>query len=329
MGRTANVSIKDVAARAGVSIASVSRVVNDGSGTVSENIRTKVLQAVRDLNYNPNRIGRALRQKSTDTYALVISNIQNNFYAAVAWEVERLLNDMGRAVLLFSTNENPTIQDQCLDEIRSRQVAGIFMLCAVDSPGLRAIRSELEITFINRRIVSMPDVPFIGIDDFTASKELMRKVLKTGVNDIGIIHGPLTSDTSARRLRGMKASLDDMGIEVPSHRMFEALLSMEGGYASAQRLLDGEPPQVIICGTDQIAYGVYRRCRELALDVPNEVSVYGFDDNPLNEWLAPWLNTVRVPHLDLARAAVDSVTRPDLPHTRKDQILPYQIILRI
>ena len=106
---------------------------------------------------------------------------------------------------------------------------------------------------------------------------------------------------------------------------------MESGYACAERLLGragGPGYAAIVCGNDQIAYGVYRRCRELGLRVPEDVAVYGFDDNPLNQWLAPWLNTVRVPHIRYAEAAIDTMRQLQQDAPAQDTILPYDLVLR-
>lgn len=323
-----SISIKDVAERAGVSIASVSRVMNEGSGSVSVETRQKVIKAVEDLNYSPNHIGRALRARTTNTYALIISNIQNNFYAAVAWELERLFNERGVAMLLYTSNENPEIQDRCLEDIRSRQVSGIFLLCAVDSPRLRDLVGREPVVFINRRVPAVGDTSFIGIDDRAAARDLATAALRRRPGPVALIHGPLTSDTSARRMRGMLDICAQFGTPVPPQHRREARLSMESGYDAAVSLLDGQSFSTLLCGNDQIAYGAYRRCRELGLRVPDDLPIYGFDDNPLNEWLASWLNTVRVPHLDLAKAAIEEMESLRASRAPREVILPYQLVLR-
>lgn len=321
-------SIRDVALRAGVSIASVSRVINTGTGSVSDKTRKSVMSAIEDLNYSPNHIGRSLRAQTTNTYALVLSNIQNNFFAAVGWELERLLNERGRAMLLYTSNEDPEIQDRCLEDIRSRQVSGVFLLCAVESPRLIEMVSSNAVIFINRRIPSLPHVSFIGIDDMAASREIVGIALRRNPGPPAIIHGPLTSDTSARRLKGMLDKCAELGIKVQSHNIREAKLSMESGYEAAAALLQDIPFSALFCGNDQIAYGAYRRCREIGIRIPEDMPLFGFDDNPLNEWLAPWLNTIRVPHLAYARAAVEqmeSLMRDRVPGT---VVLPYEVVLR-
>ena len=323
-------SIKDVARAAGVSIASVSRAMNAGSGGgVSPATRAKVEKAAAELNYRPSWVGQALRGQTDDTYAMVISSIQNNFFSAVAWEIERRLNDRGAAMLIFNSNEDPALQDRCLREVASRQVAGVFLLCAVESPGLSALAGETPVLFINRRVEALPDVPFVGIDDRSAAAEMARAVLRDHPGRLGLIYGPRSSLTSQRRLEGYRDTFAAAGRPLGPTDMEEAALSMESGYDGARRLLEGGSYDALVCGNDQIAYGAYRRCREMGLAVPEDIAIYGFDDNPLNQWLAPWLNTVNVPYVRYAKAAVDAMRiLVDGEGPAGDAILPYNLVLR-
>ncbi|MEM7710635.1 MAG: LacI family DNA-binding transcriptional regulator [Pseudomonadota bacterium] len=321
-------SIRDVARAAGVSIASVSRAMNAGSGAVSPATRAKVEKAAADLNYSPSWIGQALRGRTNDTYAIVVSSIQNNFFASVAWEIERRLNDRGAALLLFNSNEDPDLQDRCLREVASRRVAGVFLLCAVESPGLTDLVRQTPVLFVNRRLKSLPDVPFVGIDDRSAAVELAGAVLRERSGRIGLIHGPTRSATSRARLDGFQRAFAAGGRPVGAGDAVEADLSMESGYAGATRLLEHERYAALVCGNDQIAYGAFRRCRELGLAVPRDTAIYGFDDNPLNRWLAPWLSTVSVPHVRFAEAALASMERLEAGDIARDAILPYDLVLR-
>jgi len=245
------VSIKDVAQAAGVSIASVSRAMNEGTGNVSEATRQKVEKAIAELNYRPNWIGKALRGHSNNTFAMIISSIQNNFFSAVAWEIERRLNDEGAAMLLFNSNENMQLQDRCLEEIRSRQVAGVFMLCAVDSPNLKELAEHTPVILINRQIDDLPDLPFVGIDDRSAASELAKAIMRENDGPIALIHGPQTSNTSRARLDGFRSEFEREGRAILPENMIEAELSMESGYACAVHLMNTAktPYSAIVCGT--------------------------------------------------------------------------------
>jgi LacI family transcriptional regulator len=327
-GKPSTFSIRDVASRAGVSIATVSRVVNDEARGVSHETRARIQSLIKEMNYLPNRIGRALRAQTNDTYALVISNIQNNFYAAIAWELERQLNDIGKVILLFNTNENAALQDRCFDEINGRRVSGLFMLCAVESRQLRQSVDQNYTVLINRRVDSLGDISFVGVDDYAAARDIMFAILRNRELPVGIIHGPLYSNTSARRVKGIMDLLRERNVAIDSGDIREASLSMDSGYQCAVELMERKRYRALFCGNDQIAYGAYRRCREIGLAVPGDVNIYGFDDNPLNDWLAPWLNTVRVPHVSFATEAIQQLQklRDGGPH--RSIILPYHIVLR-
>jgi LacI family transcriptional regulator len=322
-------SIRDVAARAGVSIASVSRALSPGSKGISAPTRARVREAADALGYSPDRIGRALRAQTTDTYALLISNIRNAFYTAVAWDLERALDAEGKAMLLFDTAEDPARQDRALSEIRARRVNGAFFVCAVESPGLAAAARDLPLVPINRPVASMPGLPFVGIDDRAAAREAMGVLLRKESGRVAVVHGPLTSPTSARRLEGMREALAAAGRAVEPRDVVEAELTMESGYRCAERLMGaGRRFDAVFCGNDPIAYGVARRARELGLAVPEAMRIWGFDDNPMNEWLAPWLNTVRVPHARYAAAALRSMHALHAGARVEPEVLPYELLLR-
>jgi LacI family transcriptional regulator len=322
-----SVSIHDVARAAGVSIASVSRVLNTGSGSVSDQTRAKVSKAVEELGYSPNHMGRSLRAQKSNTYAFMLSNIQNNLFSAVAWELERLISAQGAGMLLYTTNEDPDTQDICIEDAMSRQVAGIFFLCAVQSGKLSAAVERGGCIFINRRVIGIDPVPFVGIDDLAAAQDLMLTGLRRTDAPVAVVHGPLRSDTSSRRLRGFSLAAAKMGRPLNPDHVHEAELSMESGYQVASKLLSGTSFGAIFCGNDQIAYGVWRRCRELGIAVPGGLHLYGFDDNPLNEWLAPWLSTIRVPYKAFAASAAQLI-ESDSRTSSQEVMLPYELVIR-
>ena len=322
-------SIRDVAARAGVSIASVSRALTPGAKGVSSITRARVTDAAAALGYRPDRIGRALRGRTTDTYALVISNIQNAFFTAVAWDLERALAARGKVMMLFNSGEDPILQDAFLDEVVGRRVSGLFTLCAVESERLAATARVVPVVLVNRPLRGAPELSFVGIDDRAAAREVMTALLRKEAGPVAVVHGPRSSLTSARRLEGVREALAAAGRSVEPGAVLESDLTMEGGYRCADALMSGGGRfAAVVCGNDPIAYGVQRRCRELGLLVPSDLRIYGFDDNPLNEWLAPWLNTVRVPHRGYAEAAIRQMDALHRGEEARSIILPYEILLR-
>jgi LacI family transcriptional regulator len=173
----------------------------------------------------------------------------------------------------------------------------------------------------------MENVPFVGIDDLAAAQDLMLTGLRRTDGPVAVVHGPLRSDTSSRRLRGFLLAAEKMGRPLNPDHMRQAELSMESGYQAATTLLSGTSFGAIFCGNDQIAYGVWRRCREMGIAVPGVLHLYGFDDNPLNEWLAPWLSTIRVPYKAFAAMAAQLMDQGS-GDSLQDVMLPYELVIR-
>jgi len=293
----ARAGIEDVARRAGVSIATVSRVLNSQTNRASAATAERVRAAAAALCYRPAHAGRALRLQQTRLVALLVPDTTNAFYAAIAKSIETSLTAQNYATILCNTSEDPELQDAYLAEMRAHPVRGVALLGAVPSAGLQAaMRAQLPIAFVNRRSPLGGGI-FVGIDNRLAGRAVAEHFLAHGLSDCAVIHGPLNSSASRGRFEGYRERLLEHGVTLPADRVLGAELTMASGYEMAKRLLQPPRfPRAIFCGNDQIAYGVFRRCRELGLCVPSEIALFGFDDNPLNDWLAPWLSTVHVPY---------------------------------
>lgn len=321
-------SIRKVAQVAGVSIATVSRVLGDPD-KVADDTRLRVMEAVTKLNYKPNEVGRALRTPKSGPVALIISNIQNSFYAAIAHEIESRVNAIGQVMLLCATNEDPIIQDKYLEVLSARNVSGVLMLCAVSSRHLARTMRDNNVIFINRMLRDLKDYSFVGIDDYLPARDLAAAQLKSGPGPYAVIHGPLYSVASSDRLRGFMDVFKENGLKAGDFDVIEGRLTMESGYQGAARLFQGgRSYSGLFCGSDQIAYGAFRRCRELGIRVPEDLRIYGFDDNPLNDWLAPWLNTVRVPHVTYASETIGLLRELWAGGTGRSVLVPYDVVIR-
>ena len=330
--------IRDVAEAAGVSIATVSRVLS-GRGSTAAATREKVRAVAERLGYRPDETGRALRTRRTGAVALMLSSVENSFYATVANEIEQLLTPLGHVTLFGNTDEDPELQDRFLEEVTARGVSAILMLCAVSSEKIVALAARQPCILINRRLPELGDASFVGIDDRLASRQLADAIHRRGGRRVGLVRGPAYSTTSAARVEGVTGRLAELGTVVPPESVVEARLSIASGYQAAARLLgdDGRGSgagagdaryDALFCGNDQIAYGAHRRCTELGLSVPGDLRIYGFDDNPLNQWLAPWLDTVRAPPEAFARETVALLKALGAGEPHRDVIVPFELVMR-
>jgi len=330
--RTARaIGIQTVADRAGVSIATVSRVLNGIKSRANEETEARVRKAADELGYRPAHAGRALRMGQTKLVALLIPDISNAFYSAIARSIETALRGRDHTMILCNTNEDPGLQDFYLEEMLSHHVHGIALLGAVDSPVLQRVLSrQLPIAFVNRKPPRGGGV-FVGIDNYAAGRAVAEHFLQQGFRNCAVLRGPQFSSASRERYEGFVSALTQAGAAPEAKNILDSGLSIEGGYSAAKRLLDRKNnPRAIFCSNDLVAYGVFRRCHELGLAVPHDLAIFGFDDNPLNEWVAPWLSTVHIPYHAVGAAVTDALARLWAGEGNPEvaELLPFSLILR-
>jgi LacI family transcriptional regulator len=309
--RPPSVSITTVAAEAGVSIATVSRIVNGVANRASAATTARVRAAIEALGYRPVSVGRALRRRSSRLVALLASNIANPAMAAIAAAAEVALREAGYIMVLCDTHDVAALQDEYLLEMRAQLAQATVLLGAVASPVLRQFRAAGEpLLFVNRRCPGERRAPFVGIDNRAAGREVADFFLSRGTPPLALIHGSLTSSATADRIAGFRARLKSEGVVLdPALVTTEDTADhLEIGYRAMKRIFaEGRRPGGLFCTSDLIAYGAAHRARELGLAVPGELLIVGFDDSPLNRWIAPWLSSVRVPYERYGAAIVEAL----------------------
>jgi LacI family transcriptional regulator len=326
-------SIADVAREASVSTATVSRVINESSTGFSNETADRVLAAVQRLKYRPSLAGSALRSGRNPIVALMLTDLTHAYSGAVAASVEEALRKRAKTMVLCNTQENPWRQDELLLQLRSHLASGIVLLGAVASPGLAAALQQHEpIVCVVRRAPGDQNAPFVGIDDLRAGREVATHFLNCGFRRIMLIHGPLSSSATADRVGGFSGRLREAGLPAPALRTHAIAASRkELSYALASKLLTGaRRPEAIFCTTDEIAFGVARRCLELGLDLKRDIMLFGFDGNPLNEYLAPYLSTIQVPYEAFGAAVggvLDQIWATGTSAQRNEVILPYRTLI--
>jgi LacI family transcriptional regulator len=325
-------SIEGVAELARVSKATVSRVVNGKVGKVSDATRRRVQVAINKLNYIPSRAGSALRSGRSEIVALVIPDRFNTYNQAIAESLERALREHGKIMVLCTTDECPARQDEILREMRLQLACGIALLGAVESPGLhRAVENAEPIVLVNRRFPGQLAAPFIGTDNLAAGAAVADHFAANRLDPVTIVHGPLVSSATRERVSGFVERFRATA-QRPDAVTCVALanFSKEEGYHRTRPLFAGaEPPRSIFCTSDEIAYGVARAGREVGLQPGRDITLFGFDGSPINEFLAPWLGTVRVAH-DAYGPAITSVLQAFWkgadPDPNEELMIPYNLL---
>lgn len=313
-------SIARVAEHAGVSIATVSRVLNGIANKASPETARRVRASAAKLSYRPMSVGRALRQRRSRLVAVLASNLANPTMAAIAASAESALRDRGQVMVLCDTHDRAELQDEYLLEMRAQLAQAIVLLGAIDSPQLRRLVAAGDnLVFVNRRCPFDPAQPFIGIDNREAGREVARLLRARDIDDIAVIHGPRSSSATEERIAGFTAEMRRQGARVAADRLLTDASAdhLTIGYRAMDRLLrSGISPRAVFCLSDLMAYGAHRRASEHGLRVPEEMLLVGFDDGPLNDWVAPWLTSVTVPYEAFGQAiaaAIDPPSRAPIP----------------
>lgn len=326
------VSIADVARRAGVSVATVSRVMNSVSKKASPETAEKVFKAIKALGYRPMAAGRTLRQGESPMVGVLAANLTNPSMAAMAATTESALRNAGYGMVLCDTHDQGALQDEHLLELRAQRVRSIVLLAAVRSRVLKDFCACGEpMVFVNRRN-PFGAGNFVGIDNLAGGSDVARFFVARGYRHMAVIHGPRWSSATSARVKGFSDALRaTAGI-----RLAQAMVAtapdaehLQIGYLCAQRLLQKTPdapiPQALFCTSDLIAYGAYRRAREIGLRIPQALCIVGFDDSPMNSWIAPWLSAVRVPYAQYGEAIAACIAQR---RTSGEVILPHELIIR-
>jgi len=276
-------TIKDIARLAQVSHTTVSRVLNNKPG-VRQATKDRILNLVRELNYQPNLVARSLVMKRSRTLGMVITSIRNPFYLELAQGIEHTARSLGYSVFLCCTNFDLSREEEHVKELRRKGVDGIILSSAhVKDPYVAALVEEgFPLVLVNRRIVE-PDLSgkmdYIGVDNVRGAEMAVEHLLQMGRYPIGIITGIKESSVTLERLEGVRTALEKHGLAVDDSFFFEGDYLKGSGYEGARYFLSRtDPPNAIFAFNDYMALGVYDALLKRKVKVPEDISVIGFND---------------------------------------------------
>lgn len=300
-----HVTIKDVAARACVSLATASRAFG-GSGYVSAATRKRVHQAARELGYKPHATARSLKLRRTHAIGLVITDVVNPFYAQVASSVLESAKHLGYHVILAATDEDSGLEKEYLDVLMETRVDGI--LAVPTGRNLRSWREAvalgIEVAFVDRELKGMRDADVTLVDNRAGAYAATTYLAGLGHTRIGIINGPASTTTGSGRLRGYYDALKDAGLPVDPGLVCIGSFKRESGFEAARQLLRLErPPTALFAANNVLAESVLFAVREQGLGVPADISLVLFDDIPWASLVSPSLTVVAQPTSALGSVA--------------------------
>jgi LacI family transcriptional regulator len=291
-------TISDVAARAGVSTATVSRALN-GKSTVDPELAARVLLAAEELGYHPNGLARNLRRQETAVLALIISDVENPFFTAIARGVEDLAQVSGYSVVLCNSDENEDKERRYIDVALQERVAGVVLSPTGRSTNVEHLRRQGTPVVAVDRPLNGPDCDQVLVDTRRAAREAARHLAAGGYHRIGCLSGPAGVRTADDRLDGFR---DAVGEDTTLFRRTE--YRAEGARLAALELLDlPEPPDALLVANSTMTIGVLQALTGRHLRPGRDVGIVSFDDAPWTTLVDPPLTVVAQPAYDIGRVA--------------------------
>lgn len=327
-------NIKTIAAAAGVSIATVSRVLQEPE-KVRPSTREKVMEAVRAAGYQPNAMASALRRKRSDSVVVVVPNIQNPFFAGVVQGIEHTAHAEGYQLLLGESGSAGARLDSYAGLLGSKVADGLILLGAQLPPSLekmllagQSLPAPLVMACEYRRDHALPTV---RIDNVAAARAATRHLIDLGHRRIATLTGPLDNPLGQDRLAGFQAAMREAGLEVPPYAITTGAFDLGTGYAGMLRLLEVPVrPTAVFIASDEMAIGALAAAKARGLSVPADLSVVGFDGLRFADYSDPPLTTVVQPCADLGAMAmrhmVEAIRTGDRAAT--DIVLPTRLLAR-
>jgi DNA-binding LacI/PurR family transcriptional regulator len=297
------VKIRDVATHAGVSPATVSRTLN-GDVNVSEDIRTRVLESVRELGYRPNRMARNLRRQTSETIGVVVSDIENPHFTRSVRAIEDAAYKRGYRVILCNTDETPEKQRAYLEMLAEEQVVGVILAPA--DPGDPTISRLLDLNVpivAFDRNVDDERADAVLADNVRAGRVATEHLLDLGRKHVGFISGRPEILTGAQRLQGYEEAMLARGLE-PCIGLGH--FRLEQAHTATREMLENHPElDGIVVANNLMAIGAVRALREKGVRVPDEIAFVGIDDPSWASLIAPAMTTLAQPTQEMATSAFD------------------------
>lgn len=324
-------TIKDVAQRAQVSTSTVSRVLS-GKVFVDEQTRGRVLAAMEALDYRPNPLARALREKRTNTFALLVPGIENQIWPLVARGVENVARKNDYSVILCNTDNDVKVEQQYLTRLQRRWVDGIIIAPAQDDePYLHQLEeSGFPVVQVIRGLESGMDS--VIIDNFRIAYDAVEYLYKTGHRHIAIASGRQELNIYRRRLEGYRKALQDLGLDQDERLVIQEIKELNNLYRlTRQRLEEGVPIDAVVATSDSKAIMVMRAIRDTGKSIPQDISVIGMDDIETSSFFEPRLTTMAQPFIQIgelaARKLIFHIDHPD-QYTPVTDVLHHELIIR-
>lgn len=330
------VTMKDIAQKAGVSVATVSKVLrNDGETLIGARTREKVLRVAEELRYRRNVYAQNLRLGRSQLVGVMAfdTTIRVNLLKLLA--VDQEVRVRGYRTALWIAGGQPDAERRALDECRSHLADGLILVHPGPELGAEALEplQEAGIALVSLAPVEGIEIDCVSVDRRYGALLAVRHLLEQGHRRIGLLYGDQRHDTDRQRIQGYREALFEASVPPDDRLLIQAQAGYRGGYEAARDLLArGDYPTALFCNNDEIAIGAMRAIREAGLRIPAEMAVVGFDDIEAAEYAAPPLTSVSQPVAEQARRAVERLfnrlAAPETPLAPETVLLKPSLVVR-
>jgi LacI family transcriptional regulator len=324
-------TIRDVAREAGVSVTTVSRVLND-SGPVKSATRQRIRDVARRLHFTPNTAARSLSTRRTNTIGVLLPDVYGEFFSEVIRGIDQSAQQHGFHVLISGAHNEPAEVSAAVSAMRGRVDGLILMASGLDAVTLARNLSERIPAVLINADHDASHFDTINIDNFGGALAMTTHLLELGHREIHMISGPARNRDAMEREKGFRAALKAAGSAVRDEWIVAGSFTEASGYRATEQLLDaGVKPTAIFAANDSMAVGALSALRNRGLRVPEDIAVVGFDDVPIAEYVSPPLTTVRVSIPQLGSCAAERLVaciRARNGQERRHEILATELIVR-
>ncbi|AJA49262.1 catabolite control protein A [Clostridium pasteurianum DSM 525 = ATCC 6013] len=301
-----NPTIKDVAKQSEVSVATVSRILNDLGG-YSEDTRKRVIQVIDEIGYRRNDIARNLKIKSSNTIAVLMPKVGTNFYTEILNGIQDSAHNSGYSVIICNVGDNGDRTEEYIKIMIERQVDGIIVCSLPPEKSLieNIVRVNIPVVLIST-MYSGYSIPYIKVDDYKASYAAVEYLIKMGHRDIAMLGGnPLDPIAGIPRLQAFIDALRNNKLKVKENLIKHNGFSFKDGITSMEQLLkEKEKFTAIFASCDEIAIGAISVAHKTGLKIPEDISIIGYDGTQIGEMCYPPLTTLVQPFYDMGEKAV-------------------------
>jgi LacI family transcriptional regulator len=315
-------NIIEIAKQAGVSIATVSRALNN-TGSIREKTRQKILNISRELNYKPNPIARGLSRKRTDTIGVILPELGDEFFMDITHGIDEEAYRAKKYVLISSSHSQRNVIETLLEFMVSGRVDGvILMVPQLHKEAAELIRKSKHPLVMLNVCREIEDVVSFNIDNYQGAFTMTEHLVKHQYNKIAMIQGYPGNCDAEDRFLGYKDALEQNGRDFEEDLVIQGDFTIRSGYYGFIRLMSQKKkPDAVFAANDMMAIGIYEAARTSGIKIPDDVSVAGFDDINLSRLLLPRLTTVHVPIQELGSRAIQYLIKmikgevdPKMPH---------------